>query len=99
MNVSPMATARWLSTQSRTSYGGSGPGNASTPKGSRSPTEKRRHPHPLALVVRRRREHRRAEALRKAAGVTLVPWVRQNDDRLAVDCEVEDRRRRGGRIR
>src|ERR671931_1701407 len=50
----------------------------------------RRHPHACAAVVGGRREHGRAEALREAAGVTLVPWIRQKDDGLEVGREIED---------
>src|SRR6266566_8746607 len=57
-----------------------------------------RHAYAPATVVGRWCEHWRRQARREARRVTLVPMVRQNDDRLAVSCEVEDRRGRGGRV-
>ena len=49
-------------------------------------------------VVRLRHEHRCAESLHEAAGVALVPGVRQNDDRFAVGRELFELPWRGHRI-
>src|ERR1700736_4162326 len=54
---------------------------------------------PRAFGVGGRRETPPGEVLLAVAGVTLVPWVRQNDDRLAAPSEVEDCLRRSGRKR
>jgi hypothetical protein len=55
-------------------------------------------PHEVLLGVGRRYEHRYAEPLHQAAGVSLVPRRRQHDRRLAPRRKLDDLARRGYRI-